>query len=62
MFVKLDDARKIKLLSSWKHLYFEMLVSIDLLGPKEMISSIAPYLSKYIVDTDNLLPNICQVR
>ena len=39
-----------------------MFVSIDLLGHKEKISSIAQYLSKYIVDTDNLLPDLCHVR
>ena len=41
MFVKLDVTRKNELLSSWKQLFFEMFVSIDLLGPKEMILSIA---------------------
>ena len=35
MFVTLDDTRKNDLLSSWKQLFFEMFVSIDLLGPKK---------------------------
>ena len=39
-----------------------MFVSIDLLGPKEMILSFVQYLSKYIADPDNLLPDICHVR
>ena len=50
------------LLSSWKQLIFEMFVSIDLLGPKEMILSFVQYLSKYIADPDNLLPDIRHVR
>ena len=49
-------------LSSWEQLIFVMFVSIDLLGPKEMILSFAQYLSKYIVDPDILLPDICHVR
>ena len=43
MFVTLDDTRKNDLLSSWKQLFFEMFVSIDLLGPKEMNLSFAQY-------------------
>ena len=43
MFVKLDDTRKLELLSSWKQLFFEIFVSIDLLGPKGMILSFAHY-------------------
>ena len=41
MFVTLDDTRKNDLWSSWKQLIFERFVSIDLLGPKEMILSFA---------------------
>ena len=43
MFVTLDDTRKKgqKLFSSWKQFFFEMFISIDLLGPKEMILSFA---------------------
>ena len=41
MFVTLDDTRKNDLLSDWKQLFFEMFVSIDLLGPKKMILSFA---------------------
>ena len=62
MFVTLDDMRKNELLSSWRQLFFETFVSIDLLGPKEMILSIAHYLTKYIVDPDKLLPDICHVQ
>ena len=62
MFVTLDDTRKNDFVSSWKQLFFEMFVSIDLLGPKEKFLSIAHYLSKYIVDHDILLPDICHVR
>ena len=62
MFVTLDDARKNELLSSWKRLFFEIFVSIDLFGPKEMILSFAQNLSKYLVDPDKLLPDISHVR
>ena len=62
MFVTLDDTRKNDLLSSWKQLFFEMFVSINLLGPKEMILSFAQYLSKYLVDPDKFLPDICHVQ
>ena len=43
MFVTLDDTRKKgqKLFSLWKQFFFEMFISIDLLGPKEMILSFA---------------------
>ena len=36
-----------------------MIVSIDLLGPKEMTQSFAHYLSKNLVDPDKLFFNIC---
>ena len=62
MFVTLDDTRKNDVWSSWKQLFFEMFVSIDLLGPKEMILLFAQYLSKHLVDTVKLLPDICHVR
>ena len=62
MFVTLDDTRKNDPLSYWKQLFFEKFVSIDLLGPKKMILSFAQKLSKYLVDTDKLLPDICHVR
>ena len=39
-----------------------MFVSIDLLGPREMILSIAKNLSNYILDPDKLLPDICHVQ
>ena len=42
--------------------FFEKFVSIDLLGPKEFILSFAQYLSKYLVDPDKLLPDICHVQ
>ena len=62
MSATLDDTRKNEIWSSWSQLFFETFVSIDLLGPKEMILSFAQYLSKYIVDPDILLPDICHVR
>ena len=62
MFVTLDDTRQNDLWPSWKQLFFERFVSIDLLGPKEMILSFVQYLSKYIADPDNLLPDIRHVR
>ena len=62
MFVTFDDTRKNDVWSSWKQLFFEMFVSIDLLGPKEMILLFAQYLSKHLVDTVKLLPDICHVR
>ena len=62
MSVTLDDTRKNDLWSSWKQLVFEMFVSVDLLGPKEMILSFAQYSAKYLVDPDKLLPDICHVR
>ena len=40
-----------KLLSSWKLLFFETFVSIDLFGHKDMVLSNAQSLSKYLVDT-----------
>ena len=39
-----------------------MFVSINLLGPKEMILSISQKLSSYIFDPDKLLPDICHVQ
>ena len=62
MFVTRDVTRRNDLLSAWKQLFFEMFVSIDLLGPKEMILLFAQYLSKHLVDADKLLPDICHVR
>ena len=62
MFVTLDATRKNDLLSSWKQLFFEMFVSIDLLGPKKRILSFPQYLAKNLVDPDKLLPDICHVR
>ena len=51
-----------KLLLLWKRLFFEMFVSIDLLGPEEMILTIAQFLSKYIVDPSKIPPDFFQVR
>ena len=62
MFVTVDDTRKNDLLWTWKQLIFEMFVSIDHLGPKEVILSFAQYLSKYLGDPDKMLPDICLVR
>ena len=43
MFVTIDDTRKKgqKQFSSWKQFFFEMFISIGLLGPKKMILSFA---------------------
>ena len=62
MFNTFDDTRKNDLWSSWKQLFFERFVSIDLLGDKEMILSVAQYLATFLVDPDKLLPDICHVR
>ena len=52
MFVTLDDTRKKgqKLFSSLKQFFFEMFVSIDPLGSKEVIFPFRQKLSKYLVD------------
>ena len=39
-----------------------MFVSVDLLGPKEVILSFAQFLSKYFAGPDKLLPDKCHVR
>ena len=39
-----------------------MFVSINLLGPKEMILSISQKLASYISDPHKLLPDICHVQ
>ena len=52
MFVTLDDTRKKgqKLFSSLKQFFFEMFVSFDLLGSKQVIFPFRQKLSKYLVD------------
>ena len=50
------------LLSLWKLFFFGMFVSIDLLGPKEMIISFAWKLSKNLVDLYKLFFDVCQTR
>ena len=62
MFVTLDGTRKNDLLSSWKQLFFEVFVSFDLLGPKEMILFFAQYLWKNLVDPYELFRDIGHVR
>ena len=62
MFVTLDDTRKNDHLSSWKQLFFEMFVSTDLSDPKEFFLSFAQYSLKYLLDPDELLPDICHVQ
>ena len=56
MFVTLDDTRKKgqNVFSSWKQLFFEMFVSIDHLGPKEVILSILNFLSEYFLYSYNM--------
>ena len=51
-----------KRLYLWKRLFFEMFVSIDFLGPEEMILTIAQFLSKYIVDPSKMSLDFFQVR
>ena len=34
----------------WTQLFFEKFDSIDLLGPEEMILSLAQFLAKYLVE------------
>ena len=64
MFVALDDTRKKgqNVFSSWKQFFFEMFVSIDLLGPKEMILSFLIFLSKYLVYSYNMFHDFFLVR
>ena len=62
MSVTLDDTRKNDLLSSWKQLFFEMFVSIDLLGPKQFTLSFAQNLSKDLLHHDKLLLDICHLQ
>ena len=51
MFITLDDTRKKgrKLLSSWKQLFFEVFVSIDPLGAKEMFLSFEQSWPKHLL-------------
>ena len=51
-----------KRLCLWKRLFFEMFVSIDHLGPEEMILTLAQYLSKYIVDPSKMSSDFFQDR
>ena len=52
MFFILDNTRKNrpKTFAIAKKAFFEMFVSINLLGPKEMLSSFAQSMSKHLVD------------
>ena len=45
-----------------KQFFFEMFVSIDLLGPKEMILSFLIFLSKYLVYSYNMFHDFFLVR
>ena len=65
MFVTLDDGTSengLKIFVFVKKALFEKFVSIELLGPKEFNLSFAQFLSKYLVDHDKLLPDICHVQ
>ena len=65
MFVTLNDGTRENGLKSFvfvKRALFEKFASIDFLGPKEFILSFAKKLSKYLVDPDKLLPDICRVQ
>ena len=46
----------------WKQLIFEMFVSIDLLGPEELILLVRQQLSEYHVDPYKMFPKICHFR
>ena len=63
MFVTFDDIKKLdqKFLSSWKQLFFETFVSIDLLGPNEVILSFGQKTWKNLVDRYKLFPDIFHV-
>ena len=39
-----------------------MFVSIDLLGPEEMVLSTAQYLSKYLAEPYNMFRDVCHTR
>ena len=63
-FLRFDNTRKKKrqkLLSSWKQLFLELFVPIDLLGPKKLILSLAQWLSKNLVDLYKGLSALFQV-
>ena len=64
MFVTLDDTRKKgqEFFSSWKQFFLEMFVSIDLLGPKEMILSFLNFLSEELVYSYNMFHDFFHVR
>ena len=64
MFVAVADTRRNrpKTFVIVETAFFEMFVSIDLLGPKKMFSSIAESLLKRPVDSYKLFPDICHVR
>ena len=64
MFVTVVDKRKNgpKTFVIVETAFFEMFVSIDPLGPKEMFLSIAQSLSKRLVDPYKLFPDIFHVR
>ena len=63
-FVTLDSTRKNGKKSSFagEQLYFEMFVSIDLLGTIEMILSFAQLSSKNIVHLYKKFPEVCHTR
>ena len=63
-FVTLGNTSKNgpNLLSSWERLFCEMFVSIELLGPGEMILIFAQYLSKCLMDTYKLFHDTFHVQ
>ena len=64
MFVTVDDTRKNvpETFVIVETAFFEMFVSIALLGPKEMFISITKLLSKCLLDPYKLFPDISHVR
>ena len=63
MFVTFDDIKKLdqKFLSSWKQLFFEMFISVDLLGANEKISSFGQKTWKNLVEHFKLFPEVFHV-
>ena len=51
-----------KIICHRENLFFETFLSIDLLGPKKMINTLAQYMSKNIVDPHKLLFDVCHTR
>ena len=63
LFHSIMNRKKVQKFSTlWKKTFFEMIVPIDLLGPKEMIFSFAQKMSKNLVDPFKMISDIYQVQ